>query len=183
MDCQQITDTLQINSTTSDNSTPTLDISSIRCNNISNSDIEGLGLGIGPNPESLSGRVNTTWSFAATLNGVSDGIHQVSVRNISTAANRDATTNSYDHFLLHVGRNDNPMVFPKSANYSNALLSKDTGNSLYVSHKAAGADMFRYSLNFGTTYSDWEDYGNDEKPNTTLAPKVWSGTKLQDWNG
>ena len=185
MDCQQITDTLQINSTTSDNSTPVLNISSVRCNNISNSDTEvlGLGLGLGSNPTSLSGWVNTTWSFAATFNEVSDGIHQISVRNISTAANRDATTNSYDHFLLRVGRGDNPMVFPTSANYSNSLLFKDTEDSLYVSHKAAGADMFRYSLNFGTTYSDWEDYGNDEKPNTTLAPKVWSGTKLQDWSG
>ena len=174
MDCQQITDTLQINSTTSDNSTPTLDVNSIRCNNISNSDNTF---------PSLSGTINTTWLFAATLNDVSDGIHQIIVPNISTAASRDATTNSYDHFLLRVGRDDNPMVFPNSANYSNTMLFKHAENSLYVSHKAAGADMFRYSLNFGTTYSDWEDYGIGENPNTTLAPKVWSGTKLQDWNG
>ena len=43
--------------------------------------------------------------------------------------------------------------------------------------------MFRYSLNFGTTYSTWEDYSNEESPNTTLTPKVWSGTKLQEWDG
>lgn len=64
------------------------------------------------------------------------------------------------------------MVFPNSANYSYDMLFEDVNNSLYVSHKAAGADMFRYSLNFGTTYSDREDYFNGENPNTTLVPKL-----------
>lgn len=174
MDCRQITDILQINSTTSDSSTPQLDVSSVHCMNISNSN---------NTLSSMSGTVNTTWSFAATLIDVSDGVHQISVNNISTAADADSTTNSNDHFFLRVGQSDNPMVFPNSANYSYNMLFKDAENNLYVSHKAAGADMFRYSLNFGTTYSDWEDYGDGANPNTTLAPKVWSGTKLQDWNG
>ena len=174
MDCQQITDTLQLNSTTFDNSIPRLDVNSIQCSNISNSN---------NTLPSLSGTVNPTWSFSATLNGVSDGIHQISVHNISTASNSDVTTNSYDHFLLRVGRGDNPMVFPSSANQSTTMLFKDANSSLYVSHKAAGADMFRYSLNFGTSYSVWEDYCNGANPNTTLAPKVWSGTTLQDWSG
>ena len=49
-----------------------------------------------------------------------------------------------------------------------------------MSHTAAGADKWRYSLNWGTTYSDWLDYkgGND-----TLAPTAWSGTKAQAWDG
>lgn len=174
MNCQQIEDTLQINSTTSDNSTPQLDVNSVRCENISNSDNTF---------SSFSGTINTTWSFAATLIGVADGIHQISINNISTAADGDATTNSYDHFLLRVGQSDNPMVFPNSANYSYNMLFRDTDHSLYVSHKAAGADMFRYSLDFGTTYSDWEGFNNGGNPNTTLAPKVWSGTKLQVWEG
>lgn len=73
------------------------------------------------------------------------------------------------------------MVYPKSANYSTSLLHQDAKDNLYISHGAAGADQFRYSLNFGTSFSDWEEYGAGE--NTTLAPKVWSGTKLQDWAG
>lgn len=174
MDSQQITNTLQINSTTSDSSTPKLDVNSVRCNNISNPDNI---------LSSFSGTTNTTWSFAATLTDVSDGIHQVSIDNISSLTDGDATTNSYDHFLLRVGQSDNPMVFPNSANYSNNMLYRDADNSLYVSHKAAGADMFRYSLDFGTTYSGWENYSNSGNPNTTLTPKVWSGTKLQDWSG
>ena len=174
MNCQQITRTIQIRSTTSDGSTPQLDDRSVQCHNISNINNTLL---------SLSGITNTTWAFTGTLVGVADGVHQISVRNISTAANRTATTNSYDHFLLRVGQSDNPMVFPGTANYSKNMLFKNTDNDLYVSHKAAGADMFRYSLNFGTTYSDWENYSSGENPNTTLAPKVWSGTKLQNWDG
>ena len=174
MDCQQITNTLLIKSTTSDNSTPHIDVNSVRCRNISDSD---------NTLSTFSGMINTTWSYIATLVNVSDGIHQISVNNISTAADKGVFTKSYDHFLLRVGQSDNPMVFPNSANYSNDLLFGSANNSLYVSHKAAGADMFRYSLNFGTTYSNWEDYGNEESPNTTLAPKVWSGTNLQEWDG
>lgn len=174
MSCQEVTSTLQINSTTSDRSTPLLDVNSVRCTNISKSDYTF---------SSLSGMTETTWSFAATLINVADGIHRISVHNISTAADGDTATNSIDHFLLRIGQSDNPMVFPTSANYSYDMLFKDAHDSLYISHKAAGADMFRYSLNFGTTYSGWEDYSHGENPNTTLASKIWSGTKLQEWDG
>ena len=73
------------------------------------------------------------------------------------------------------------MVFVGSANYSTSLLSANGKNNYTISHKAPGADQFRYSLNFGTTYSDWQPYGNGG--NTTIGPKVWSGTKLQEWVG
>lgn len=173
MDCQQITNALQITSTTADNITSRLDINSVRCNTNSDSDNTG---------SVLSGLVDSAWSFTATLIDVSDGIHQISVNNVSTAANRNVRTSSHDHFLLRVGQSDNPMIFA-AANYSSSMLHKHEDKSVYVSHKAAGADMFRYSLNFGTTYSDWEDYPNGEDPTSNLASKVWSGTKLQDWNG
>jgi alpha-1,3-glucan synthase len=86
-----------------------------------------------------------------------------------------------DHFLLRVGKADNPIVFPKTANYSSSLLFKDPKKGLYIAHNAPGADQFRYSLNFETTYSDWQDYPSEG--NITLAPKVWSGTKTQEWSG
>ena len=173
MNCQQITNSLQINSVTADKRVPRLDLDSIRCQNISESD---------STTPSFSGVVQTTWSFAATLTDVSDGIHQISMNNVSALLDGNVTTNSHDHFLLRVGRNDNPIVFP-AANYSSSLLFKNTDNTLYISHKAAGADMFRYSLNFGTTFSDWQEYPASKDPNSTLASKVWSGTKLQDWEG
>ena len=88
---------------------------------------------------------------------------------------------SVDRFMFRIGQADNPMVFPMTANYSSTLLHKSASNDLYLSHKAAGADQFRYSLDFGTTFSAWEAYKDGS--NTTLAPKVWSGTKLQVWKG
>jgi len=60
-------------------------------------------------------------------------------------------------------------------------LFKDPKKGLSITHNAPGADQFRYSLNFETTYSDWEAYPSEG--NITLSPKVWSGTKLQDWSG
>ena len=171
MDCGQISRILQINSTTATGKQATLDGTSVVCKNITNAD---------PNALSWSGQVNTSFSFIGTLVGVSDGIHQISLNNISTADGK-LTTNSIDHFMLRVGQRDNPIVFPKSGNYSSSLLFSGEKDSLYISHKAAGADQFRYSLNFGTTYSNWQPYGNGG--NTTLAPKVWSGTSAQDWSG
>ncbi len=173
MDCQQIARDLKFNSTTPNTQIPVLDANSVRCQNISILD---------DTISSLPGTTQTSWSFTANLTNVADGVHQISINNISTAANKSAVTNSRDHFLLRVGQNDNPIVFP-SANYSTNLLFGDADNDLYVLHKAAGADMFRYSLNFGTSYSDWELYPNGKTPNTTLAPKVWTGTNLQAWEG
>jgi alpha-1,3-glucan synthase len=72
------------------------------------------------------------------------------------------------------------VIFPPTANYSRDVLHKASDGSLYVSHKATGADKFRYSLNWGSTYSDWLPYSGG---NTTLEPKKWSGTSLQDWSG
>jgi len=171
MDCDQIKNTLSINSTTANNQTAKLDNSSIQCRNISSTEAD---------PSPWSGGVDTAWVFAANLVNVSDGVHQVTVSNIS-ATDGKTSTNSVDHFLLRAGQADNPIVFPKSANYSSNLLSKDFNKVLHLSHNAPGADQFRYSLNFATTYSDWEEY--PASGNTTLAPKVWSGTKLQEWSG
>ena len=173
MDCQQVSNAVRVSSTTPDNQIPQLDPDSIRCRNISSLDSTN---------SSLCGAVQTAWSFAATLTNISDGIHQISIDNVSTIANPNATTNSHDHFLVRVGQSDNPITFP-SANYSSNMLFRNADNSLYVSHKAAGANMFRYSLNFGTTYSAWEAYPSGKTPNTTLAPKIWLGTPLQAWEG
>ena len=170
MDCDKMTKGLSIKSTTADNQTAALDTGSVQCSNLPSAEAD---------PSPWSGGSPTSWIYTAKLVNVTDGMHEL-VLNNATSANGDTSTNSVDHFLLRIGQADNPIVFPKSANYSSSLLFKNS-KGLYVSHKAAGADQFRYSLNFGTTYTDWEDYGNGG--NTTLAPKVWSGTKLQDWGG
>ena len=72
------------------------------------------------------------------------------------------------------------MVFPQSANYSSSLLHEASDGSLFISHKAAGADQFRYSLDWGSTFSTWQKYAGG---NTTLNPSKWSGTSKQKWEG
>lgn len=170
MDCQQITNSILIESTTSDGKVAQVDESSVSCTNITNANDLLIP---------FSGSVNSTWSYSFRMKQMSDGIHQITLNNVSTA-DGDAQTNSVDHFLLRVGLPDNPMVYPSTANYSSSLLFQNPDKTLYVAHKAAGADQFRYSLDFGTTYSDWAPYTGG---NTTLAPKVWSGTKAQAWSG
>jgi alpha-1,3-glucan synthase len=86
-----------------------------------------------------------------------------------------------DNFILRVGQANNPIVFPRTANVSDTLLHKDGSGKLYISHQAPGAELFRYSTNFESTYSDWIPYGNGG--NYSLAPTVWSGTDQQKWEG
>lgn len=83
-------------------------------------------------------------------------------------------------FWFRVGRTDNPIVFPRTANYSSSLLRQTSNGSLYVTHKAAGADKFRYSLNWASSWSEWFSYngGND-----TLEHQPWFGTSAQNWTG
>ena len=85
-----------------------------------------------------------------------------------------------NHFLFRIGQHDNPIVFPRSGNYSNTLLQEHANGSLYISHKAAGADKFRYSTNWASTWSDWTPYVGG---NTTLETQSWTGTKVQEWSG
>ena len=167
MDCDDITKNILVTSTTNDGTTPSLDTDSVSCNEAPDLD-QALYVG---QPVS-----KFTWS--ANLVGVMHGVHRVTVNNVSAASG--ITTNAIDHFLLRRGRFENPVVWPKAANYSKELLFKNQNGDLYVSHSAAGADKWRYSLNWGTTFSEWLPYTGG---NNTLEPRRWSGTKAQAWKG
>jgi alpha-1,3-glucan synthase len=167
MDCESVSNGIQIQSETIDKSVPFLDRSTVKC--------QILPLG----PSSiLPGEVQSVWSYSATLRQVSDGIHRLTVRNVTDKTLR-LTTGSTDHFLLRVGKLDNPMVFPRHANYSREMVyQKDNG--IFVRHKAAGASKFRCSQTWGSNWTDWIDYtGQDFR----LPEKQWSGTSLQGWTG
>lgn len=83
--------------------------------------------------------------------------------------------------MFRIGQSDNPIVFPATANFSKTLLQKDSSGDLYVSSNAAGADKFRYSTNWGSSWSNWTTYENSSK--ITLTPLSWSGTSKQAWKG
>ena len=165
MNCSSISDAMQIKSTVYGTDTARIDRNSVRCST-TNSTARWVG-----EPE-------TVFIYEADLVNVHHGVHSITISNASSIDG--SLTNSVDRILLRRGGFDNPMVYPRTANYSTSLLFGDDDGGLYVSHHAPGADLWRYSLNFGTTWSDWLPYTGD---NSTLAPKIWSGTKDQDWKG
>ncbi|KAF7509611.1 hypothetical protein GJ744_007649 [Endocarpon pusillum] len=168
MECASVTESITFNSTTLSGNKPTVNTGSVSCDFLGDSE-----------PPEYIGGIAGAWKWSATLDGVENGIHQLTLSNASVAGGGDGT-NAVDHFLFRIGQTKNPMVFPFQANYTTDLLHKDEKGDLYVSHNAAGADKWRYSLNWGTTFSDWMPYrgGNDSVPS-----QPWSGTKQQAWKG
>lgn len=167
MDCDSITNSMKINSTTEDHSVPTVDKDSVKCQK-STADAS---------PQFVGG-IPTQWAWTANLIDVANGIHQLTVPNVTTP-NNGSSTGSVDHFLFRIGQPDNPMVFPRTSNYSHTLLHKAPSGDMVVTHKAAGADLFRYSLTWGSSYSNWTAYAGG---NTTLEKQAWAGTKRQEWS-
>ncbi|KAL5341190.1 hypothetical protein BJX70DRAFT_395913 [Aspergillus crustosus] len=170
MDCDSVTSAISFNSSTEANRTPSIDDDSVECSTIDPT-IEYAA-------QSYTGHVPGVFQWSADLTGVYNGIHKVTVNN-ATSEDGDDFTNAVDHFLFRIGQIDNPMVF-HSANYSSSLLHKSDDGSLFVQHHAAGAQKFRYSTNWGSSFSNWTRYtgGND-----TIDELEWSGTKKQGWDG
>ncbi|KAK0793196.1 hypothetical protein LTR02_014660 [Friedmanniomyces endolithicus] len=177
MDCQSFQNALSVNSSTESGQQASISSGSVECLTI---DPEYEAYYYGPSP--------SVWKASLTLNNVYDGIHIVNINNV-TNSEKDMSTNSVDHFMFRIGQADNPMVWPKSANYSSTLLYLDstrkrdtsiTETGLLVNHKAAGADKWRYSMSFGGVWSDWMTY---VPGNASLPSQTWTGTKLQTWDG
>jgi alpha-1,3-glucan synthase len=155
MDCNNLASSINITSTTEIAITAQLDRSTVKCEEINGSQIADM-----------VGSIPSVWKFTVNLTDVWDGVHSVSVLN-ATTADGSMSTGSVDKFIFRVGQLGNPIIFPRQANYTLSLLHQDANGSLYVSHKAAGADSWRYSLDW-TTYSDWMPYTGG---NSTLNPK------------
>ncbi|KAL9074388.1 MAG: hypothetical protein Q9157_004415 [Trypethelium eluteriae] len=176
MDCDSVRNSLSLSSDVEDGSTAQLDRNSINC-------LTTLDVDAPP----FYGTVPTAWTFTANLVNVSNGVHTITMNNATTQG-KNSSTKSVDHFMFRIGQSDNPMVFPTSANYSSTLLfqggntKRDStiGSGSYIAHKAAGANSFRYSTNWGSSWSDWMPYTGG---NTTVQDQTWSGTKAQEWSG
>jgi alpha-1,3-glucan synthase len=168
MDCDMVTESITIVSNTNDHSVPTIDGKSVSC------------LSINAHEDSrLSGGVATAWTYSANLVNVANGVHTVIIKN-ATDASRNSSTGVVDNFMFRIGQAENPMIFPRQANYSESLLFKQDDGSLKVSHKAAGATKFRYSVDFQSSFSDWSLYTGED---TILEKKNWTGTDAQAWKG
>ncbi|KAF4765071.1 hypothetical protein N7455_003955 [Penicillium solitum] len=165
MDCDSITNAIFLNSTTEAGIVASLDTSSVNCTNIT----------ARTTSNNFIGEIPTVWTWSANLKNVHHGIHKLTVANVSTSG---VYTNSTDGFLLRVGVHDNPLISPLS-NHSTSLVHKSDGK-FYIHHRAAGADKFRYSTDFGSTWSKWTLYSGG---NTTVTIPTFSGTDKQSWEG
>lgn len=167
MDCDAFTDAISFVSITESNITPTIVTSTINCTNITT-----------PEQPDYVGVMASAWSWSANVSNLAQGIHQIVLKN-ATTADLASYTNSVDRFLIRVGQWDNPVVFPVTSNYSTTLLTKSDSGDLTLTHTAPGASWFRYSTNWGSTYSAWKLYENT----STISELEWSGTSDQEWSG
>ncbi|PKX89275.1 alpha-1,3-glucan synthase Ags1 [Aspergillus novofumigatus IBT 16806] len=166
MDCDGVTKSISLTSSTESLQIPSIDTGSVHCEAITNTTTKWTAY------------IPSKWKWTADLTNVYNGIHQITVKEPKTSSG-NASTNATDHFLFRIGQVDNPMVFTK-ANYSTSLLHEYDNGTLFIQHHAAGADKYRYSTNWGTTWSSWTKYngGND-----TIEELPWHGTKGQQWEG
>ncbi|KAJ5243214.1 uncharacterized protein N7469_001541 [Penicillium citrinum] len=165
MGCSSVTHSISVESTTESGQSPSLESDTVDCGFVSG------------DKTSYTGQIPSTWVWTGTLSNVYNGVHRLTVNNATSTDGKG--TNAVDHFLIRIGQHDNPMIFT-SANYSSSLLHEYKNGSLYIQQHAAGADMYRYSTNWGSTFSKWLPYVGG---NHTIQEQHWSGTKKQRWNG
>ena len=166
MDCVSVQKAITFNSTTENGKAPTVKDNQFNCGNMTT-----------PITPPYIGGIASTWSINFTLEGVSNGVHQLAIDSPLSASG--VSTNSTDKLLFRIGQADNPMVWQLTANYTSDLLHAK-GDQFYISHKAPGADSWRYSLNWGTTWSNYSQYKGG---NVTIDKQPWSGTSTQAWKG
>lgn len=165
MNCSVVTNSVSLESSTEVGVAPSVDAGSVNCEFV--------------DPESIShtGQIPSTWVWTATLTGVHNGVHRLTVNNATSSDGRN--TAAVDHFLIRIGQHDNPLVFT-SANYSSSLLHQHKNGTLFIRQHAAGADKYRYSTNWGSTFSHWLPY---QGGNHSIEEQPWSGTEKQGWKG
>ncbi|KZV90231.1 glycoside hydrolase family 13 and glycosyltransferase family 5 protein [Exidia glandulosa HHB12029] len=122
---------------------PSLDQDSVLCTTIEN-----------PRKPELPGLAPSAWRWTAKLRDVPDGILQLILTNVTTA--EGAHTNIVDKVMLRKGSLANVMVHPMS-DYDNDALQVMNGDFVFA-HKAFGADLLRYTTNFGRSWSRWMDW-------------------------
>jgi alpha-1,3-glucan synthase len=170
MNCRSVAKSISIEGRTESSVQATIDPKAFSCGSIDMDDRL---------PTELPSQPEGIWRFTALLKNLEDGVYRLTVNNASDSTGTSWTM-AKDHFLFRIGRYNNPVVFPLKANYTSNLLKKNRNGDLVISHKASGADKFRYSVNWGRTYSPWHLYAGGETPvNKSLiaipSEKTWDG--------
>ncbi|EPQ58265.1 modular protein with glycoside hydrolase family 13 and glycosyltransferase family 5 domains [Gloeophyllum trabeum ATCC 11539] len=174
MNCDSVTAALSFNmSSSGKGGNPTFDKNNVKCDDIQDREIS-----------KIPGADTSAWYWSTTLTNVPDGILTITLNNPSTK-DGTASTNAIDHLLLRKGSSKNVMVFPES-DYDSSSFSFVDGKYNF-SHKAYGADMFRYSWNFGqnwTKWQNWEDVTLIDKDLFDNDENWWQGQHImvQYWS-
>ncbi|KAK3936421.1 hypothetical protein QBC46DRAFT_357497 [Diplogelasinospora grovesii] len=168
--CDAVTRAITIASTVEgNNGTASIDENSVKCSVLDNAD-----------SIPYTGVITSGYSWIANLVGVADGVHSITVTNVTTKAG--SATGTTDRFLIRVGQLDNPVVFPLTANFSSTILSEDFAG-IYVNHRAPGASKWRFSTNWGSSWSDWQPYTGGRQSTVKIKEQDWSGAPHQAWEG
>lgn len=162
MSCDSVTNAISFN-VSAGASAPS--VSNVNCGTLPN-----------PDPAAISGSGTSSWSWNATLTNVPDGIIQLYLNNPSSSSG--SSTGARDMLLLRKGLADNVMVWPDN-DYDGGALSKDSSGNWAFAHKAVGADMFRYSVDFGQTWSTWVNY----EDNTSINNSTFFSSSDNWWSG
>lgn len=125
----------------------------------------------------------SAWHISGQIENLYNGIHWIDLQGNYTGLNSKMTGyGGKERFLFRIGKQDNPLVFPRTANYSSSLLQEvHEDTKITLKHSAIGAKKFRYSTNFQTSWSKWIDIESDAATTVDVLP--WNGTKKQKWKG
>ncbi|KAG6866947.1 hypothetical protein C0991_003863 [Blastosporella zonata] len=164
MDCDSVTNNMTFNMSSSGvGSAPT--VTNIQCGAVTN-----------PNPSKISGGSTSAWAWSATLTNFPDGILTININNAS-AASGNTQTGAVDHLLLRKGSSNNVMVFPEN-DYDTSGSFKVSDGQYTFTHNAFGADQFRYSVNFGQSWTNWTAWEN-----TTVMDASAFASSDNFWDG
>ncbi|KAG8163888.1 hypothetical protein KVR01_005806 [Diaporthe batatas] len=169
MNCSSITENIDIQSQNDHaDITPNLRPHSVECSwEMGNEDMK------------FNGQPSTRYTWKATLENVYPGVHAVTVGNASSDGQE--FTNSNDRFLFRIGAQNNPMVFPRQSMYPTHIIRRQShGRGLQAHLDAPGAQLWRYSLTWGASWSEWKPYSGGEH---ALVEHPWTGTRTQEWTG
>ncbi|KAJ3284167.1 Cell wall alpha-1,3-glucan synthase ags1, partial [Borealophlyctis nickersoniae] len=121
---------------------PRLSPASVRCSVVTGQTaVRGSGIPV------------ATWKWEAVLQNVMDGVHTVSVA-ATIEGPGNLTLLGPSSRMFRVGSTFNPIV-NTLVDYSPTLLTRNGDGTFAVNHDAAGASMFRLSLDYGKTWGPW----------------------------
>ncbi|KZO95858.1 glycosyltransferase family 5 protein [Calocera viscosa TUFC12733] len=129
-----------------------------------------------PDPAPIQGLDTSAWFWSANLVNVPDGVITLTLNNMPTE-DGTASTGVTDHLVFRKGQPNNVLI-DSSQDYDNDAFGWD-GSEYTFTHKAIGADLVRYTWNYGQNWSDWQAYQNvTTMPAANFEGQWWSGNHV-----